>query len=98
MNRYEYLAEAIQAWATKYHLSDKYAFQLIYAAYLSTPEKFKLLREQGEETVTDAMFKDFDDNFLDGYDICMLETELMENVREIWNDVGEDWSIIEVVL
>lgn len=96
MNKYESLAEAIQDWATKYHLSDKYAFQLIYAAFLSTPEKFKLLREQG--TVTDAMFKDFDDNFLDGYDMNMIEFELKQNVEEIWNERKENWTIIQIAL
>ena len=96
MNKYESLAMAIQAWATKYQLSDKYAFQLIYAAFLSTPEKFNLLREQG--IVSDTMFKDFDDNFLDGYDMNMIEFDLKENVKEIWDECGENWSVITVAL
>lgn len=96
MNKYESLAEAIQAWATKYHLSDKQAFQLIYAAFLSTQEKFNWLKEQAH--ITSAAFKDFEDNFLEGYDMDMMEFELKENVKEIWDETGDNWSVIEVAL
>ena len=95
MNNYQSLAEAIQAWATKYRLGDKYAFQVIYAAFLSTVENFELLREQ--KAVTVSMFKDFNDNFLEGYDMSMLEFELKKNAEEIYRESGEDWLKVDIL-
>ena len=96
MSSYRVLATAIVGWANKYNLSSKYAFQLIYATFLSTPEKLAILQDQ--ETVTNSMLKDLYDNFLNGYDMKMIATDLEENAEEIQDQSGEDWRILTINL
>lgn len=96
MSSYRVLAMAIVDWAYKYNLSSKYAFQLIYATFLSTPEKLAVLRTQ--EAVTNDMLQDLYYNFLDDYDMEMITTDLEKNAEEIQDQSGEDWRILTIEL
>lgn len=96
MSSYRVLATAIVGWANKYNLSPKYAFQLIYATFLSNSEKYSILRSQ--ETVTNDMLEDLYYNFLDDYDREMIVSDLKKNAEEIKDQSGEDWRVLTINL